>query len=124
MRSARLDPYRNQVALLSRAGHLVGYLLVLTKNGGRPAGRRLWGRGPATTHEVVTTKIKFNDGSDPVHERVAGDGVDVHLDQWQRSELRLAGEVLTLHWLGPVDSERVIRQQFDGEGLDPAGRAG
>jgi hypothetical protein len=115
----RLDPYRNRVAILARAGHLVGYLLVLTEVVREPGMRR--SRRQAPCQEAASAYIKFQDGSRHVDSRLAGRRLDAELESWARSELRLAGELLNLRWLGPAESVKVARQQFDVLGFDAHG---
>ena len=105
---ARLDPYRNRVALLCRAGHLVGHLLVLTERVEEPRGWR--GRANAgRSGETVTTRITFQDGNRGPDERLEGVRLDAELERWRRSEFVLAGETLSMRWLGPAESREVIR---------------
>ena len=107
----RLDPYRNRVALLCRGGHLVGHLLVLTERVGQPRSRR-WRINAGQPRETVTTRITFQDGNRAPDERLEGARLEAELERWRRSELVLAGETLTLRWLGPAESWEVIQQQL------------
>ena len=119
---ARLDPYRNRVAILARAGHLVGYLLVLTELTDDPgAGRRPRRRAPS--QEVASLYVKFRDGTCQVGSRLEGGRLEAELASWARSELELAGEQLDLRWLDPAESAKVARQQFDVLGFDANGAA-
>jgi hypothetical protein len=115
----RLDPYRNRVAILARAGHLVGYLLVLTEVS-EPGGVRR-SRRQAASQEAASAYVQFRDGSRHVDSRLAGRRLDAELESWARSELQLAGELLDLRWLGPTESAKVARQQFDVLGFDAQG---
>src|SRR3954464_8194231 len=66
----RLDPYRNRVAILARAGHLVGYLLVLTEVS-EPGGVRR-SRRQGACQEAASAYVQFRDGSRHVDSRLAG----------------------------------------------------
>jgi len=116
----RLDPYRNRVAILARAGHLVGYLLVLTEVVSEPSGVRR-SRRQTACREAASAYVNFQDGSRHVDSRLAGPRLEAELESWARSELQLAVELLDLRWLGPTESAKVARQQFDVLGFDAHG---
>ena len=76
-----------------------------------PRRSRRWRITGAPTGELVTTRITFQDGNRGPDDRLEGVRLDAELERWRRSEFVLAGETLSLRWLGPAESRELIQHE-------------
>jgi hypothetical protein len=83
---------------------------VLTERVGEPRSRR-WRINAGEPRETVTTRVTFQDGNRGPDDRLEGVRLEGELERWRRSEFVLAGETLSLRWLGPAESRELIQHE-------------
>ena len=106
----RLDPYRDQVAVLERDGVTVGHVLILTEGVSTQIGGLLWWRRWAT-QELPWVFVGLADGVSfeiPVSEEELADA----LLHWDRDQFRLSGELVTMRWLTQDEAIDVAPRAF------------
>lgn len=104
----RLDPYRDRVATLTREGHLLGYLLVVSRQAQEPP------RGPLRRRrweaEVVTTHVRFVDDESLHSDTLTPGALDEHLLRWAARQHICYGDRYDLRWFDAAGSARVLER--------------
>src|SRR3954447_16829491 len=96
-RDARLDPYRERAAILTRPGGRVATLLLRMETYWTQAGGHLWWRQWSQPYDVPHGYMMFADGG--FDDWLVGrDALDEDLTDWSQNKLRYIGEVLDVEW--------------------------
>ena len=106
----RLDPYRDQVAVLERDDTVVGHVLILTEDISIQTGGLLWWRRWAA-QELPWVHVELTDGIS--FDTPIGDvELAEELLHWSRGQFPLWGELLAMRWLSQDAAIKTAPQVF------------